>query len=122
MSSCQTEKDSNLRYLKVRTEREFEGKSVEVGVVIDVEAVQALQAAHLWTNQRSVFTMWTNQRSVFTMWTNQRPVLPPRAGRRGSSPRQTGTEADSAALKSRQILDKGVNEISNIRRKKVWLD
>ena len=44
---CQTEKDSNLRYLKVRTEREFEGKSVEVGVVIDVEAVQALQAAHL---------------------------------------------------------------------------
>ena len=98
MFTCQTEKDSNLRYLKVRTEREFEGKSVEVGVVIDVEAVQALQAAHLWTNQRSVFTMWTNQRPVFTMWTNQRPVLPPRAGRRGSSPRQTGTEADSAAL------------------------
>ena len=59
-----TEKDSNLRYLKVRTEREFEGKSVEVGVVIDVEAVQALQAAHLWTNQRSVFTVWTNQRPV----------------------------------------------------------
>ena len=47
MFTCQTEKDSNLRYLKVRTEREFEGKSVEVGVVIDVEAVQALQAAHL---------------------------------------------------------------------------
>ena len=102
MFTCQTEKDSNLpRYLKVRTEREFEGKSVEVGVVIDVEAVQALQAAHLWTNQRSVFTVWTNQRSV----------LPPRAGRRGSSPRQTGTEADSAALKSRQILDKVSLEI-----------
>ena len=104
MFTCQTEKDSNLRYLKVRTEREFEGKSVEVGVVIDVEAVQALQAAHLWTNQRLVFAMWTNQRSV----------LPPRAGRRGSSPRQTGTEADSAALKSRQILNEGHVNFHNI--------
>ena len=77
---------------------------MEVGVVIDVEAVQALQAAHLWTNQRLVFAMWTNQRSV----------LPPRAGRRGSSPRQTGTEADSAALKSRQILNEGHVNFHNI--------
>ena len=41
-------------------------------------------------------------------------VLPPRAGRRGSSPRQTGTEADSAALKSRQIINEGHVNFHNI--------